>query len=694
MKENEENDEKTEHILKKEKEEDKGLPISPEENKNLLPVLETKIKDEKDIKKRPKPTEKEKEKIDPIYEAKKKLTLRDGILTLIGNEFHRIGFGCIMVIFNLTTYLMSYLRHYQEKKTITLQYTYFIGPVMSITMGLFTPMVGALENKIGLKLAIILGGLLSLWSSVILYLSKNYYIDLFAFFVNSLGSSIGALMSRNIMGYFFHIRGKLSGVLSVIGSLVSSAYNVVGEKWIVNPKSEEATVDKSYYTIEVCQNLLKFFRICWICLSLGTILTVIFVVPFDKKKHVRLFVPKFPKGFEKGKKKKFDKKKEIKKEDIINDDKIRPLIPEDEKNEENKNKIERKGESKEEKKENDSDNKIIKVNDDKEEENINIDKEKEIKESKSKKDHKNKNKIKNDFSKTTSVPAFLVTNKDKLLFNSGIIENSEDTDNKDKDKDKDKNKSIKTYKKRRSQSMSYRDSFSQKFPLINVIPEMEVVAVAPADKSIRKKFNIQFIKQALKSRRVLFLFLMGLFSAPLGNFLMSTWRPIGIRKGIPTLYLQNIGTYRPFITCAATLLFSTLSDYVPFRYLYALFSILSTIIGITFCFTFRSPGFFTFIILLNNVVFAGKMSITSPHYMKVFGLKYYIEIGGVIGLSRVFMSPLCTVFIFLFETYIAAPEGKEEVSDTPYFILFITTGLLNVIAAILSMFETEEEFKP
>ena len=83
--------------------------------------------------------------------------------------------------------------------------------------------------------------------------------------------------------------------------------------------------------------------------------------------------------------------------------------------------------------------------------------------------------------------------------------------------------------------------------------------------------------------------------------------------------------------------------------------------------------------------------------MKVFGLKYYIEIGGVIGLSRVFMSPLCTVFIFLFETYIAAPEDGQttkEVSDMPYIILFITTGLLNIIAAVLSLFETEEEFRP
>ena len=91
-------------------------------------------------------------------------------------------------------------------------------------MGLFTPTVGMIENKLGLKLSLILGSLLSIWSCIILYLSKNYYIDLFAFFVNSLGSSMSPLLSRNLMGYIFHIRGKLTGILSVVGSFVSSYY--------------------------------------------------------------------------------------------------------------------------------------------------------------------------------------------------------------------------------------------------------------------------------------------------------------------------------------------------------------------------------------------------------------------------------------------------------------------------------------
>lgn len=638
------------------------MKVTEEKEEKEEPKLKLSLKDEKKEDKLTLKNEKEEQFEDPKFISKRKQTFKDGILTLIGNEFHRIGFGCLMVIHNLTTYLISYLRHYQDEKSITLQYSYFIGPVMSITMGLFTPCVGIIENKIGLKLSLVLGGILNLWSSVILYFSKNYYFDLFAFFISSLGSGLSVLLSRNLMGYFFHVRGKLSGILSVIGSLVSAGYNEIGEKWIVNPNSEEATVDKSYYTYDVSKNMLAFLRICWICIIVSTALTVIFIVPFDKKKHIQLFKPKRSKEFDK--KKKYMKIKGKIKEEILQDDKIGPLIPEDEKIEEPKEKMDEENEKELKEEERDIVNEL-----------------------KPKGKRKNK-KREDDFSKTLSVPIFNISSKDKSLYSSNLIDNISKEIN---------NEENKNYQRKRSHSVTNTSLMPSKALLLNLIPEIEVVSLPPLNKPTRKKFSLQLIKQALKSRRVLFLFLMGLFSSPLGNFLMSTWRPIGIRKGIPTIYLQNIGTYRPFITCGATLIFSTLSDYVPFRYMYFGFSILSTIIGVTFCFTFRSPGFFSFIILLNSIVFAGKMSITGPHYMKVFGLKYYIEIGGVIGLSRVFMSPLCTVFIFLFETYIAAPEDGQDpaqVSDMPYIILFVTTGLLNVVSAILSLFETEELYQP
>ena len=637
MKEKEEKDEKTESLLKQPSKDDN----------NAIPFTKGK----------------EGEKEDPLLIAKRKKTLKDGILTLIGNECHRVCFGCVMVIFNLTTYLMSYLRHYQEEKTITLQYTYFLGPIMSITMGLFTPCVGMIENKIGLKFSVILGGVLILWSNLILYFSKSYYVDLFAFFIVALGSAMGSLLSRNLMGYFFHVRGKLSGILSVIGSLVSSAYNEIGEKWIVNPNSEEAVVDNSFYSYEVSKNVLKFLRFSWICLAVGTILTVIFIVPYDNKKHVKLFQPKGYPKFDKKKFKKFGKKDG----EITKDDKIGPLIPESE----------NKDDQKEEK------DKEIKEKEIKEEEKDVVNELKK-KEKKGKKDKKEDN-----FAKTSSVPVFHSSDISKSLLTS--------TNNDNNNIDNEIDKENKFFRKKRSNSAAHTAVLPSKALLLNIIPEVETLAVPPLSKPQRQKFNIQLIKKALKSRRVLFLFLMGVFSSPLGNFLSNTWRPLGIKKGIPTLYLQNIGTYRPFITCAASVIFSILSDYVPFRYMYVCFSLLSSFIGFVFCFTLKSPVLFTCIILLNSIVFTGKMAITGPHYMKVFGLKYYIEIGGVIGLSRVFMSPLCTIFIFLFETYIAAPEpgqNPSEISLTPYIVLFIICGLLNVLAAILSLFETEEPYAP
>ena len=591
-----------------------------------------------------KPDNIDKKKEVSLSKEKTKLSLRDGIKTVIGEQLYNIGLGCFMVIFNLTTYLMSYLRHYQEVKTITLQYSYFIGPVFSITMGLFIPTVGIFENKLGLKLSIILGCILILWSSIILYFSKNYYMDLSGFFINSFGLSMNTLLSRNTMRYFYHIRGKLSGILSVINSLVSSGYNIIGEKWIVNPNSEEATIDKSYYTFSVCRNLLKLLRISWIFLIIGVILSVILVVPYDPKKHVKLFAP-------------------IKKDKNQEKEEIGPLVPEDDKN------------------------KKIDNGDNKKNENIKnvdvMDKEKEIKgEERDKVNPKNNKdliKNKNDFSKTSSCPE--ITNKEKILYNTIINKSSEKTEEYEN-----------IAKKNRSNSISYKAESLKKISLNKIILDNEIAAVkSPPPVKKKLKFNFKLIKKALKSRRLLFLFLMGIFSTPFTNFLSNSWRPMGIRKGVPTKYLQDIGTYRPFITCASALIFSTLSDYCPFRYLYAIFSLLSTVVAFTFCFSFSKPGLFTFIILLNNVASTGKTSITTPHYMKVFGLKYYIEIGGVLELSRVFMSPLCTVFIFLFETYIGAPEG-EQINDIPYIILFIITGLFNVIAAILSLFEPEEEY--
>ena len=63
--------------------------------------------------------------------------------------------------------------------------------------------------------------------TAIIYFSKNYCLDLLGYLKISFGQSLTALTRRNVMGYFFHVRGKLSGIISVINSFVTYGYNIV-----------------------------------------------------------------------------------------------------------------------------------------------------------------------------------------------------------------------------------------------------------------------------------------------------------------------------------------------------------------------------------------------------------------------------------------------------------------------------------
>ena len=305
-------------------------------------------------------------------EAKKKKIYFDGFMTLIGSQIHSIVFGSVYALMNLHTYLISYLRYYQKgNKTLTLQYIYFISLVMSITRGFFTPFVSIFETKLGLIKSIILGSLIDMLGTAIIYFSKNYYLDLLGYLIISLGQSLTALRRRNVMSYFFHVRGKLSGIISVINSFVTSGYNIICEKWIVNPKSENPNYDEEYYDISVARNVLKFIEFIWCCTGVATLISLLFIVPFDPEKHEKgLFAPK-----------KDDKEKEIREQKDNNEEKIvkknddnnenntkyEPLIPGSINDDNEDEKEQNKGEQ--EKEENKEENKEeIKENKDKENE--------------------------------------------------------------------------------------------------------------------------------------------------------------------------------------------------------------------------------------------------------------------------------------------------------------------------------------
>ena len=462
---------------------------------------------------------------------KNSMVLTDAIKNLISNEIYGFAMTSLLTIVSILVYRISYLRHCQKEKTLDLQHIYFNSIIFTFSMTGINLFATTIEKKLGLKCSIFVGTLIQIISYLILFISTNYYFDLLSYFI--LGASVfpAMLMTRNVMFFFFQIRGKLMGASSIINALRSSGFNIFYEQVVINPMSDEADVDDKFYTYDVSKRFLYYIIINIIINAVCCIFTAITIVPYDKEKHGNglCFGGDSPS--------------------------INPA-------EEGKN--EKKGEE----------------------------------------------------------------------------ENQSDDD-------------------------------------------------APKEEK-KQSFKKTFIKNAIKSKRVINLAIISVLSSQLAGFFGDQWRNIAIRNNIPTSYQQNILAIIPFVTCFSQLVFSWLSDSIPFRFLYSILSLIQAFNSIIFCFTFQSPFLFSIVVLVHFLVNGGVLAITSPHYMKVFGLNKYIETATIIGLPTVLLTPLNKVLMFLFDTYLIGNNTKNLFGR--YFILYLVLGALKGIAGFLSCFESEEPF--
>ena len=211
-------------------------------------------------------------------------SIKNGILSIIGAVFHKLVTIPMMIFSGFSTYMISYLRYYQgpNENPISLNYTYFIMPIISITIGFGMPFSGVLEFKLGTKLAIVYSSLFLVLSSIIQYFSKRILLNLFAIFIYAIGSSLSvALTAKNACMYFPTRRGMISGFLAFVSSAFSSALNILGEKIIINPKSIDPV--NSFYTYDVSKNIKKYFLFQIGMVLIFTIITILFIVQYNTK---------------------------------------------------------------------------------------------------------------------------------------------------------------------------------------------------------------------------------------------------------------------------------------------------------------------------------------------------------------------------------------------------------------------------
>ena len=570
--------------------------------------------------------EKDKKKATEKYLNKN--SFKNGVLSVIGALLHKFGISSLWVISNLATYLISYLKKYEDADStfLSLNLSYFFNPILTTTLYIFTPICGILEFKLGCQRAIILGALVNMLAYTILYVSHNIFLDFLGIFLFGIGLSISTTLStKNAVQYFFNQRGTISGVLELISSALSAMHNKIAET-IINPEGKEPEICEKgkegdcgsennptiYYSLEMSENILSFFMLELGCFGISTLLTLFFLVPYDEKAAKKL-------------------SKELKK------------------------KAQEK--SKEE-------NNAINENEDE-----------------NKKDEDGKAIIVEDYNINTITSKDGEGNKDEAL----IPDEEQDAPlkiNRYEVKEGDNEIDVKVATKD--------DKTKDKNVIAIPDTKMGILESNPISSNISMSvsavnYSTAHTKKALRSFRVWKLFTLVLCSYLALNLVLICWRPIGVNVKISTERLQLIGTINFIMTSFGTPFFGFLSDKIPFRVLYTFIAAITSVVGFSFCYSFDSENLFMVMVCGMNFILGGYIAVLPPHYMKVFGMKYYVEVGGVVGFANVIMGPICSLFAYFVE------NGVED-KIFAYRIIFITGAAMNIVSLVIGMFESDEEF--
>ncbi len=206
------------------------------------------------------------------------------------------------------------------------------------------------------------------------------------------------------------------------------------------------------------------------------------------------------------------------------------------------------------------------------------------------------------------------------------------------------------------------------------------------EKEDENEFNIEEIKMVLKSKRFLKIVIIFFNTIFFVTLIENTFRPIAILKKIDTKTQQNIISIVFILICFLTIIFGILFDKFTFKFLMNLINFI--ICFSCFFYNFSDYSNITFVFWCLSISFgnAGIYSILYPHIMKIFGIKYYLELSGIVSLMDSLSSPFVSGFVYSMDFYF------EKNRNFGYFLVYFFCGILNLISIFFTCFENENEF--
>ena len=205
--------------------------------------------------------------------------LKNGILSLIGASFMNLIYPSIFSLCTFVVYQTSYIKN--NGGNVNINHTMFYYPVVLLFQSIFGLIAGFIYSKIEVHWTNLLGSILVILGSLLLYVSKYFALDMVSMAVD--GIAIAIIMfpaTTNACKYFMKHIGLVNGIIETVISLGSTFFAFIGEK-IINPDNKESREDDFLYDNYIAKKVKTFLLIQMACVVGSYIIGFILIKKYN-----------------------------------------------------------------------------------------------------------------------------------------------------------------------------------------------------------------------------------------------------------------------------------------------------------------------------------------------------------------------------------------------------------------------------
>ena len=207
------------------------------------------------------------------------------ISTLIGAMIVSLMAGSIFGFCTLSIYQLSYIKGKNPNSFISIDHISFYYPFEEIAQTSSSILSGRLGKKISLHFINLIGFTIYAFGYFIMYLSENFFSDLFALVVCGIGNGIIYYPSTiNACLWFPKHNGIIMGIIETTISLGSFLFALIGEL-MINKNEIESDEDEDLYEYDVAIKVKKYLFFQIIIIFVAMVLSYILIYEKENKEE-------------------------------------------------------------------------------------------------------------------------------------------------------------------------------------------------------------------------------------------------------------------------------------------------------------------------------------------------------------------------------------------------------------------------